>query len=112
MLQEKELALAASRFAECQKTIASLGHQLKSLASLEDFLLDSQNPLELKSEVTKSPQNGVEVLKLLHNSDLPKRDSESAIALKPSITHEKSRNGLGFGKFATRSKSVSRRGTH
>ena len=40
MGQEKELEVAASKFAECQKTIASLGQQLRSLATLEDFLLD------------------------------------------------------------------------
>ncbi|XP_041004907.1 filament-like plant protein 3 isoform X2 [Juglans microcarpa x Juglans regia] len=47
MKQEKELAVAASKFAECQKTIASLGQQLRSLATLEDFLTDSEKPLEL-----------------------------------------------------------------
>ncbi|KAK4486625.1 hypothetical protein RD792_006810 [Penstemon davidsonii] len=40
--QDKELAVAASKFAECQKTIASLGRQLKSLATLDDFLIDSE----------------------------------------------------------------------
>ncbi|KAM1089560.1 hypothetical protein ACFX1X_017580 [Malus domestica] len=45
--QEKELALAANKYAECQKTIASLGQQLKSLATLEDFLVDSERPSEL-----------------------------------------------------------------
>ncbi|KAK7358774.1 hypothetical protein VNO77_00713 [Canavalia gladiata] len=105
--QEKELALAASRFAECQKTIASLGQRLKSLATLEDFLHDSDNPIELISEVTKSPQNGGEQLKS-HRSDLclPKTDSELPISLNSSMTHEKSRNGLG--KFIPRSKSVSK----
>ncbi|CAL9219677.1 unnamed protein product [Arabidopsis halleri] len=39
--QEKELAVAASKFAECQRTIASLGHRLQSLATLEDFLIES-----------------------------------------------------------------------
>ncbi|XP_054804462.1 filament-like plant protein isoform X2 [Prosopis cineraria] len=107
--QEKELALASSRFAECQKTIASLGHQLKSLATLEDFLLDSENPMDLTREVTPSPKNGADPLKL-HHFDLPKRNPESSILLKSSCDHEKSRNG--FGKFSARSKSVSRTGTH
>uniref|UniRef100_A0A0R0G511 Filament-like plant protein n=1 Tax=Glycine max TaxID=3847 RepID=A0A0R0G511_SOYBN len=40
------------KFAECQKTIESLGLQLKSLATLEDFLLDSESPMELACEVT------------------------------------------------------------
>ncbi|KAL9827682.1 Filament-like plant protein 3 [Arabidopsis thaliana] len=33
--QEKELAVAASKFAECQRTIASLGQRLQSLATLK-----------------------------------------------------------------------------
>jgi hypothetical protein len=48
--QEKELALAASKFAECQKTIASLGQQLQSLATLEDILMDSDMPSDLIDE--------------------------------------------------------------
>ncbi|KAL3528244.1 hypothetical protein ACH5RR_012900 [Cinchona calisaya] len=46
-IQEKELALAAGKFAECQKTIASLGQQLNYLATLEDFLIDSDRPTEI-----------------------------------------------------------------
>lgn len=44
-LQDKELAVAASKFAECQKTIASLGQQLTYLATMPDFLLDSEHSL-------------------------------------------------------------------
>ncbi|KAJ4844366.1 hypothetical protein Tsubulata_029730 [Turnera subulata] len=51
--QEKELALAASKFAECQKTISSLGRQLKSLATLEDLLLDSEKSSDVTSEGLK-----------------------------------------------------------
>lgn len=43
--QDEELAVAARKFAECQKTIASLGCQLKSLATLEDFWTDSETPV-------------------------------------------------------------------
>lgn len=39
--QDTELALAGSKFADCQKTIASLRRQLKTLATLEDFLIDT-----------------------------------------------------------------------
>jgi len=39
------MAIAASQFAECQKTIASIGWQLKSLATMDDFLVDSGEPL-------------------------------------------------------------------
>lgn len=48
--QEEELAVAASKFAECQKTIASLGRQLRSLVTLDDFLIDSEKPLEHTGE--------------------------------------------------------------
>lgn len=44
-MQDQELAVAASKFAECQMTIASLGRQLKSLATLEDFLIESERPI-------------------------------------------------------------------
>lgn len=34
------MAIAASRFAECQKTIASINWQLKSLAIMDDLLIE------------------------------------------------------------------------
>ncbi|KAI3697231.1 hypothetical protein L6452_30096 [Arctium lappa] len=37
------LAMAGSKFAECQKTIASLTRQLKTLATLDDFLIDTND---------------------------------------------------------------------
>ncbi|KAK4354197.1 hypothetical protein RND71_026391 [Anisodus tanguticus] len=46
--KDKEMAIAASRFAECQKTIASINWQLKSLASMDDFLIDSDEPLQIQ----------------------------------------------------------------
>ncbi|XP_073224950.1 filament-like plant protein 3 [Cicer arietinum] len=107
--QEKELALAASRFSECRKTIESLGLQLKSLATLEDFLLDSESTMELTSEITPplGPQDDGEQMKL-HNSDLslPKRDSESSASLNPSISFGKSL--YSFGRFYPTSKGLSR----
>ncbi|KAL8159159.1 hypothetical protein V2J09_000696 [Rumex salicifolius] len=48
--QEKELAVAASKLEECQKTIASLGRQLQSLATLDDFLEDADSSLEFSGE--------------------------------------------------------------
>lgn len=129
MLQEKELAVAASKLAECQKTIASLGRQLKSLATLEDFLLDSEKPLHPMSEGLKNPKDDAEQ-GALHPGNLyiPKKDSESSktepdhsasvktskdeaptSTLQPNsavMTSEKSRNG--FGKFFPRSKNSGR----
>uniref|UniRef100_A0A5B6ZS90 Putative filament-like plant protein n=1 Tax=Davidia involucrata TaxID=16924 RepID=A0A5B6ZS90_DAVIN len=120
--QDKDMAVAASRLAECQKTIASLGRQLKSLATLEDYLTDSEKPLEL-------PKDGPESQKL-HSGDLymSKRDSEASKIVSDSsgplqnvwdsnslllssasqgvVASEKSRNG--HGKFFPRSKNGSR----
>ncbi|KAF1865174.1 hypothetical protein Lal_00004548 [Lupinus albus] len=108
--QEKELALAATRFSECRKTIESLALQLKSLATLEDFLLDSENTMESTCEVKQGPQKGVQ--SKLHNSELslPLRDSESSLSLNQSITYEKMHSG--FVRFQHRSKSVSRTRNH
>ncbi|XP_076959797.1 filament-like plant protein 3 [Bidens hawaiensis] len=41
--QDKELAIAGSQFVECQKTIASLNRQLQALATLDDFLIDTNS---------------------------------------------------------------------
>uniref|UniRef100_A0A7N0TVA6 Filament-like plant protein n=2 Tax=Kalanchoe fedtschenkoi TaxID=63787 RepID=A0A7N0TVA6_KALFE len=54
--QEKELEIAAQQFAECQKTIASLGRQLRSLASLEDFILDSEKSLQTSDDLSHRPE--------------------------------------------------------
>lgn len=40
-IKQEDLAMAAGKLADCQQTIASLGSQLKSLATLEDFLIDT-----------------------------------------------------------------------
>ncbi|KAK8950750.1 Filament-like plant protein 3 [Platanthera zijinensis] len=42
--KEKELAEAAGKLAECQKTIASLGRQLKSLTNIDEFVFEADNP--------------------------------------------------------------------
>ncbi|WVZ88563.1 hypothetical protein U9M48_035069 [Paspalum notatum var. saurae] len=42
--KEKELANAAGKLAECQKTIASLEHQLKSLTDLDSVVLEPESP--------------------------------------------------------------------
>ncbi|KAE9605849.1 putative filament-like plant protein [Lupinus albus] len=40
-IKQEDLEVAAGKLAECQKTIATLGDQLKSLATIEDFLIDT-----------------------------------------------------------------------
>lgn len=42
-IKQEDLVVAADKLAECQQTIASLGKQLQSLATLEDFLIDTSN---------------------------------------------------------------------
>ncbi|XWS33099.1 hypothetical protein CRYUN_Cryun22dG0049600 [Craigia yunnanensis] len=121
--QDKEIAIAASKLAECQKTIASLGQQLKSLATLEDFLIDSDKPLGLVDGGLQCPKNGEEQLKLgSTDMDFSKRGSESSkivgeyvkysengnvmestLPHKPVIASDKMRTG--FGKIFPRSRS-------
>ncbi|KAF3439298.1 hypothetical protein FNV43_RR17574 [Rhamnella rubrinervis] len=76
--QEKELALAAKKFAECQKTIASLGQQLKSLATVDDILMDSEKPLDqFTCEGIQSFKIGMEAWKLGSSDlNLARTDSE------------------------------------
>uniref|UniRef100_A0A1J3GWK6 Filament-like plant protein 1 n=1 Tax=Noccaea caerulescens TaxID=107243 RepID=A0A1J3GWK6_NOCCA len=40
-IKQEDMVTAAGKLANCQKTIASLGKQLQSLATLEDFLIDT-----------------------------------------------------------------------
>ncbi|RWR85466.1 filament-like plant protein isoform X1 [Cinnamomum micranthum f. kanehirae] len=124
--QEKELAVAAGKLAECQKTIASLGLQLKSLATLEEFLMDSDMPelnggspflrngaeLRLHSNDSSNAKKEVNSSKTSDGSGLspnsiadkgsPPSASSSSSANQAS---ERSRNGLG--KLFSRSKSSS-----
>ncbi|KAL7595110.1 hypothetical protein Lser_V15G31237 [Lactuca serriola] len=91
--QDLEVA-AADRLSECQKTISSLARQLESLATLEDFLIDTANlpGFSNGSSVTKT-KTGVELWKL-HSNDtfmpkktlLPAKEDESNCS--PSMDDE------------------------
>lgn len=101
--------MAASRFAECQRTIASLGQRLQSLATLEDFSHDSQKPMEVTSEAKHGPKSADQLLKSWHtNLNLKEKVCVSSISRIPNIVSERSHNG--FGRSFPRSKSVSRTG--
>uniref|UniRef100_A0A6N2KWU7 Filament-like plant protein n=1 Tax=Salix viminalis TaxID=40686 RepID=A0A6N2KWU7_SALVM len=115
--QEKELAVAASKFAECQKTIASLGLHLRSLATLED-LLDSEKSSDVSSEESKDHENGErwglhlgnlssgsEVIQLTGGALRLKNgsDRESSLSINSSFVSEKTRSG--FGEFPPRGQS-------
>ncbi|XP_041010102.1 filament-like plant protein [Juglans microcarpa x Juglans regia] len=131
-IKQEDLAVAAGKLAECQKTIASLGNQLKSLATLEDFLIDTANIPELSAGASVIPKADEELWKLHCNETFsPKRDSDSsrvadeisgssinkiegnsppssssetsAAALSNHVSYEKNRNG--FAKFFSRTKS-------
>ncbi|XP_059631808.1 filament-like plant protein isoform X2 [Cornus florida] len=131
MKQEEDLAVAAGKLAECQKTIASLGRQLKSLATLEDFLIDTENLPGLSGGGSLIPKDGGELWKLHSNNtftsksdlDPPKvlkenagplvngnneespasSSSTSSSASSNHVSSAKSRNG--FVKLFSRSKS-------
>ncbi|XP_059630745.1 LOW QUALITY PROTEIN: filament-like plant protein [Cornus florida] len=76
-INQEDLAVAAGKLAECQKTIASLGRQLKSLATLEDFLIDTRNLPEFSGGGSVSPRAGDELWKLHYNETfMPKSDSD------------------------------------
>lgn len=124
-IKQEDLAVAADKLAECQKTIASLGKQLQSLATLEDFLIDTANLPGGGSVVAKA---GGELWKLHVNETFtPKRDSDPTKFEEENVSHSKngnegespassssssgtqaSTNGKsknGFGKLFSRSKS-------
>ncbi|EOY16299.1 Filament-like plant protein, putative isoform 1 [Theobroma cacao] len=130
-IKQEDLAVAAGKLAECQKTIASLGQQLKSLATLEDFLIDTTSipefsrggslvskaggePWKLHSNETYSPKrdpdsprvnadhSGPSVNKNDGNTP-PSSSSSSSIVSSNHASSEKNRNG--FAKFFTRSKN-------
>ncbi|KAL5776930.1 hypothetical protein ACOSP7_009856 [Xanthoceras sorbifolium] len=128
-IKQEDVAVAAGKLAECQKTIASLGEQLKSLATLEDFLIDtasitepwklsipkaSVEPWKLHSNETFSPKrdlhysciaaesSGPSVSK--NDGNTPSSSSSTSSAMSSNhVTSEKNRNG--FAKFFSRTKN-------
>ncbi|XP_030545205.1 filament-like plant protein 1 isoform X2 [Rhodamnia argentea] len=132
-IKQEDLDVAAGRLAECQKTIVSLRKQLESLATLEDFLIDTTNIPELTaggsvvsrangemwklhSNRTFSPKRDANSLKMpgdspcpsLNPSDTvksPASSSSSVSSAVPSaqVSLEKNRNG--FAKFFSRTKN-------
>ncbi|KAF9608403.1 hypothetical protein IFM89_009769 [Coptis chinensis] len=77
--QERELSVAAGKLAECQKTIASLGLQLKSLATLEDFMIDSERPLLSEGTLIST---SIELWKSPSSKDpVPKRNRDPSKAI-------------------------------
>ena len=88
--QEKELTGAAGKLAECQKTIASLGRQLKSLTELDGVASDAEN-LEPKDSHLDFRDGDDDLLSAdmadgLYEPGLPKRNGScfSPIQQNPS----------------------------
>ncbi|RDX85921.1 Filament-like plant protein, partial [Mucuna pruriens] len=129
-IKQEDLALAAGKLAECQKTIASLGNQLKSLATLEDFLIDTASipaspslisqacgeMWKLHSNGTFSPKrdstssrlpDGSSSCPSLNKNEEPSPPSSTSSTSSPALPNhvgsERSRNG--FAKFFSRTKS-------
>ncbi|KAM7511080.1 hypothetical protein LguiB_009955 [Lonicera macranthoides] len=118
-VKQEDLAVAAGKLAECQQTIASLGRQLKSLATLEDFLIDTANLPAFSEKESTIPKSGSELWKLHSNDTFMSKSDQDSSKLKvenssPSsncsslqLNHmgssTKSKNG--FGKLFSRSKS-------
>ncbi|KAF7816853.1 filament-like plant protein [Senna tora] len=128
-IKQEDVAVAAGKLAECQKTIASLGNQLKALATLEDFLVDTASIPGFTATPSLIGRAGGETWKLHSNGTFsPKIDStssrfadeasvsslttieqtsppssSSSTVLPNHFSSEKSRNG--FAKFFSRTKS-------
>lgn len=117
---------------ECQKTIVSLKKQLDSLATLEDFLIDTTSIAESSPGGLMAPRangNGGELWRLHSNGTFsPGRDNDSTMrtsataetlknenrkspvsssssttAASSTMSAEKNRNG--FAKFFSRTKN-------
>ncbi|OIT02389.1 PREDICTED: filament-like plant protein isoform X2 [Nicotiana attenuata] len=127
-IKQEDLAVAADKLAECQKTIASLGKQLQSLATLEDFLIDTANLPGFSGGGSVVARASGEEWKLhvnetftsRQNSDTTKFEnsshsvngnegesssssSSSSTSSATQVITSKSRNG--FGKMFSRSKT-------
>lgn len=104
--QEKEIASAAGKLAECQKTIANLGLQLKSLTDLDGVVTDPEK-LEPKDMLLDFREGGAELLgDESHGLDLP-RSNGSHIAPVP-MAESPSRLSLFSGGLSSISNYRSR----
>ncbi|KAK7353185.1 hypothetical protein VNO80_18625 [Phaseolus coccineus] len=114
-LKQEDLALAAGKLAECQKTIASLGNQLSSLATLEDFLIDTTSIPELSATPSLIARDRAVMLKSHSNGTYStRRDSDSSSkneeSSPPSSTnlpkHDNSEKSInGFVNFFSQTES-------
>uniref|UniRef100_A0A3N7EJT9 Filament-like plant protein n=1 Tax=Populus trichocarpa TaxID=3694 RepID=A0A3N7EJT9_POPTR len=98
-IKQEDFDVAANKLAECQKTIASLGNQLKSLATLKDFLIDTASIPEFSAGGSAIPK-----VKINEGDSPPSVSSSASSAVSSNhVSSEKNRNG--FAKFFSRSKN-------
>ncbi|CAL9110021.1 unnamed protein product [Musa acuminata var. zebrina] len=110
--QEKELAVAAGKLEECQKTIASLNRQLKSLTDLDDFMLGAE---KLEHDGSLQDPGGSKAKDFHHNDSsevegsctLP--DGKESIPLQSSfyLLSSSSSSLSGFVRSLPHSRSIS-----
>ncbi|KAL8167216.1 hypothetical protein V2J09_008715 [Rumex salicifolius] len=73
-INQEDVASAAGKLEECQKTIASLGNQLKSLATLEDFFMDTASIPKFSGSAPLIPNGGLSEMWKLHPNNQKKCD--------------------------------------
>ncbi|KAJ4831952.1 hypothetical protein Tsubulata_018815 [Turnera subulata] len=129
-IKQEDIDVAARKLADCQKTIASLGKQLRSLATLEDFLIDTASipdfsaggsvvprangePWKLHSNQTYSPKLDSESSRIASESPAPlgnknegnSPSSSPSTSSALSLNQNSDKNRNGFAKFFSRSKN-------
>lgn len=129
-VKQEDLAVAADKLAECQHTIASLGRQLKSLATLEDFLIDTSSlpgfsgcksmvptpgaewkshaneafmPNKYETDPSRTPGDKCSLSLNGNEGESPASSSSSSTSSTNNVTAAKNRNG--FARLFSRSKS-------
>lgn len=110
LLLQEDFAVAADKLSECQKTIASLGRQLQSLATLEDFFIDTSSIPGYSRDSSGSDTVG-EMWRLPSNTTFlanGNKDLTRSSSISPSSTNHATaaKNWNSFGKLFSRSKSV------
>lgn len=107
--QEKEVASAAGKLAECQKTIANLGLQLKSLTDL-DSVMTEPDKLESKDRLLDFREDGTSpVADESYGLDLPRSNggcvSPVPLAQSPSSRRSVFSGGLSsMGSYRSRAR--------
>ncbi|CAL9166485.1 unnamed protein product [Musa hybrid cultivar] len=106
--QEKELAMAAGKLEECQKTIASLSRQLKSLTTLDDFMIGDERPEHniFLQHPSGDEAKDLEIIGSCTVSNGRERSSRQSSAL--SFFSSSSSNFSGFMRTLSRSRSITR----